>query len=103
MVQTMPGADEKTISMIEANVNRMPQATLMIRDSASPVDLLHAALGVIEFEALGEWPVSFSCSCSFCWRRVGKKQVVVAQIAVVAVERAEGVGSLFEHLFGHGD
>lgn len=65
MVQMMPGADEKTISVIEANISRMPQATLLIRDGARPGDLLRAALGDIEFEMLGEQDVSFSCSCSY--------------------------------------
>ena len=34
---------------------------------------------------------------------VGKQQLVIADIAVVTVERSEGVGGLFEHLFGHRD
>lgn len=65
MVQMMPGADEKTINAIEANMNRMPQATMMIRDGASPADLVRAALGEIEFEMLGEKEVSFACPCSY--------------------------------------
>lgn len=65
MIQMMPGADEKTISAIEANVSRMPQATTLIRDGATPVDLLRVALGEIEFEKLGERAVSFACSCSY--------------------------------------
>jgi molecular chaperone Hsp33 len=65
MIQMMPGADEKTISTIEATVSQMPQATIMIRDGARPVDLLCAALGGIELELLDEKPVSFACSCSY--------------------------------------
>jgi molecular chaperone Hsp33 len=65
MIQMMPGADEKTISAIEATVSQMPQATIMIRDGARPVDLLCAALGGIELELLDEKPVSFACSCSY--------------------------------------
>ena len=65
LIQMMPGADEKTISTIEAAVNQMPQATMLIRDGARPVDLLRAALGDIEFELLDEKPVSFACPCSY--------------------------------------
>lgn len=65
MIQMMPGADEKTISAIEATVSQMPQATIMIRDGARPVDLLRAALGGIQLELLDEKPVNFACSCSY--------------------------------------
>jgi molecular chaperone Hsp33 len=65
MIQMMPGADENIINTIEASVNQMPQATLMIREGARPVDLLRAALGDIELEVLDEKPVSFTCSCSY--------------------------------------
>jgi molecular chaperone Hsp33 len=65
MIQMMPGAEEKTISTIEATISQMPQATIMIRDGARPVDLLRAALGGIELEILDEKPVSFACSCSY--------------------------------------
>jgi molecular chaperone Hsp33 len=64
MIQMMPGADEKIISIIEASVNRMPHATTLIREGSRPADLLRAALGEIEFEILDEKPVSFTCSCS---------------------------------------
>lgn len=65
MIQMMPGADEKTIGVIEASVKQMPQATSMIRDGARPADLLHAALGQIGYEVLEEKPVSFDCPCSY--------------------------------------
>ena len=65
MIQMMPGADEQTISALEESINRMPQMTLMIREGASPEDLLNAALGSIEFEKLDERSVSFSCPCSY--------------------------------------
>ena len=65
MIQMMPGADEKTISALEESIKRMPQMTLMIREGATPEDLLRAALGTVEFEKLDERPVSFSCPCSY--------------------------------------
>ena len=65
MIQMMPGADEKTISAIESTVSLMPQATSLIREGASPSDLLRVALGPVEFEILDEKPVSFACPCSY--------------------------------------
>jgi len=65
IIQIMPGADEKTIGRIESTVSKMPQATIMIREGASPADLLRAALGPIDFEILDEKPVSFACPCSY--------------------------------------
>jgi len=65
MIQIMPGADEQTVAAIEASVSRIPHITRLIREGASPTDLLRSALGSLEFELLDERPVSFSCSCSY--------------------------------------
>ncbi|MBV9211250.1 MAG: Hsp33 family molecular chaperone HslO [Acidobacteria bacterium] len=65
MIQIMPGASEKTVAAIEASVSRTPQTTAMIREGASPKDLLRTALGEIEFEMLGERLVTFACPCSY--------------------------------------
>ncbi len=64
MIQIMPGASEKIVGAIETSVSRAPQTTLMIREGASPADLLRAALGDIQFEILEERDVSFACPCS---------------------------------------
>jgi molecular chaperone Hsp33 len=64
MIQIMPGADERTIAEIESNVSRTPHITQMIGEGARPADLLRTALGALEFEAMDEKPVSFSCTCS---------------------------------------
>jgi hypothetical protein len=39
----------------------------------------------------------------FAGARVGEQQLVVADVAVVTIQRGEGVGGFFEHLLGHGD
>lgn len=65
MIQIMPGADEKTVAAIEQSVSRTPQTTVMIREGASPHDLLRTALGVIDFEVLEERDVGFACTCSY--------------------------------------
>jgi molecular chaperone Hsp33 len=65
MIQIMPGADEKTVALIESSVSRTPQTTTLIREGAGPIELLRTALGPIEFELLDERPVSFACTCSY--------------------------------------
>jgi molecular chaperone Hsp33 len=65
MIQIMPGADEKIVAQIESSISRTPHTTALIREGARPVDLLRTALGPVEFEALDERPVSFTCSCSY--------------------------------------
>jgi molecular chaperone Hsp33 len=65
MIQIMPGADERTVAAIEESVSRAPQTTVMIREGASPSDLLRTALGSIDFELLEERAVSFACTCSY--------------------------------------
>jgi molecular chaperone Hsp33 len=65
MIQIMPGADEQTVAAIEFSVSRTPHVTQMIREGASPTDLLRSALGGLELEMLNERPVRFSCTCSY--------------------------------------
>lgn len=65
MIQIMPGADEATVAAIEESVSRTPQTTVMIREGASPRDLLGTALGELDCEILEERAVSFACNCSY--------------------------------------
>ncbi len=54
MVQVMPGADEKVVAAIESSVGRTPHTTSLIREGASPADMLRTALGEVPFEVLEE-------------------------------------------------
>ncbi|MGB8507439.1 MAG: Hsp33 family molecular chaperone HslO [Pyrinomonadaceae bacterium] len=65
IIQVMPGADAKIIEAVESSVARTPHTTKLIREGASPADMLRAALGEVPFEILEERPVSFTCSCSY--------------------------------------
>jgi molecular chaperone Hsp33 len=65
MIQVMPGADSETVAAIETTVNRTPHTTALIREGASPRDLLRTALGDVPFEVLEEREVGFSCTCSY--------------------------------------
>lgn len=64
MIQTMPGANEHIITMIEDTIRRAPQLTSIISDGASARDLVKMALGEIDFEILEEKKISFECNCS---------------------------------------
>ncbi|MCA1633917.1 MAG: Hsp33 family molecular chaperone HslO [Acidobacteria bacterium] len=65
MVQVMPGADERTIAAVESSVSRAPHTTKLIREGATPAEMLRAALGDVPFEVLEERPVTFACPCSY--------------------------------------
>ena len=65
MVQIMPGADGKTIAAIEKSINVTPHATALIREGATPVEMLRTALGELSFEVVEEREVSFACPCSY--------------------------------------
>ncbi len=64
LVQTMPGANEHIITMIEDTIKHAPHVTTLIADGASTSDLISSALGIIEFEVLEESDISFKCNCS---------------------------------------
>jgi molecular chaperone Hsp33 len=65
MVQVMPGANDFIVTMIEDTVQRVPHVTSLIREGATPFDMLKIALGEIDFEILGEREVEFRCNCSY--------------------------------------
>lgn len=65
MIQMMPGVNDHIVTMIEDTVARAPHLTSVIKDGATPEDLLRLTLGVIDFEILDEKPVAFKCTCSF--------------------------------------
>ena len=65
MIQMMPGVNDNIVTMIEDTVSRAPHLTTVIKEGATPEDLLELVLGIIDFEILDEKPVDFKCSCSF--------------------------------------
>ena len=64
MIQMMPGVNDHIVTMIEDTVARAPHLTSVIKDGATPEDLLKLTLGEIDFEILDERPVAFKCNCS---------------------------------------
>jgi molecular chaperone Hsp33 len=65
MIQMMPGANEHIVTMIEDTIRHAPHITTAINEGATAEDLIKLALGVIEYEILGERGVKFECNCSF--------------------------------------
>ena len=64
MIQILPGANEHIVTMIEDTVKHAPHLTTVIKDGATPKDLIELALGEVPFEVLGEKEVAFECNCS---------------------------------------
>lgn len=65
IVQMMPAADPNTITEIENNIRALPHTTTLIREGATPDDLLRAVLGTLDFQPLGRYDVGFQCTCSY--------------------------------------
>jgi molecular chaperone Hsp33 len=64
MIQMMPGVNEHIVTMIEDTVAHAPHLTLVIKEGATPADLIQLALGDVKFEVLEEREVQFRCTCS---------------------------------------
>ena len=64
LVQMMPGANEHIITMIEDTIAHAPHLTSIIKEGATPEDLLKLVLGVIDYEIMEERDVEFRCTCS---------------------------------------
>jgi molecular chaperone Hsp33 len=64
IVQVMPGASEETITQLERNVARAKPVSQLVREGATPEEILTHALEGFDLSMLGESPVRFSCRCS---------------------------------------
>lgn len=65
MIQMLPSANEHLATMIEDTIRHAPHLTAVIKENASPRDLVKLALGEIDFEVLEEKEIRFACNCSF--------------------------------------
>ncbi|MEJ7861297.1 MAG: Hsp33 family molecular chaperone HslO [Pyrinomonadaceae bacterium] len=65
MIQMLPSANEHIATMIEDTIRHAPHLTAVIKENASPSDLVKLALGEIDFEILEEKEIRFACNCSF--------------------------------------
>lgn len=85
MIQMLPGANEHVITMIEDTLGRAPHLTTVIREGATPEELLRIGLGEVGFEILEERETAFRCNCS-----------MERAISLVSALGAEEVRSMLE-------
>lgn len=64
IAQIMPGASEETIAQLERNVARAKPVSQLIREGATPQEILAHVLEGFDVTMLEEAPVSFSCRCN---------------------------------------
>ncbi len=83
MLQVLPNANDHIITMIEDTILHAPNITQAVRQGATPKDLLELALGIIDFDILGEREVKFSCNCSM--------ERAVTMIAMLGHEEVESI------------
>jgi molecular chaperone Hsp33 len=64
VVQIMPGANTDTIAELEANVAKTKPVSQMVREGATPAEILANVLGGFYPTIVSEMPVRFACRCS---------------------------------------
>ncbi|MDR7483038.1 MAG: Hsp33 family molecular chaperone HslO [Armatimonadota bacterium] len=64
LLQVMPGAPAWIPAYLEERARALPAVTQMVRDGASPDEMLRVALGGLPLAAREERPVRFACRCS---------------------------------------
>lgn len=64
-VQAMPEADDKTLHILEKNINELPSITVMLEEGLTPEDIIYKICGPdIKPVIHDKSPVAFKCSCS---------------------------------------
>jgi molecular chaperone Hsp33 len=64
VVQIMPGASEETITQLETNVARAKPVSQLVREGATPQEILTHVLDGFGATAVAEVPVRFVCRCT---------------------------------------
>ena len=64
LVQTLPGATDKDISQIEANLKVVPNLSTLLNEGLSNNEVLDKIMNGIEMKYLEDMPVQFKCDCS---------------------------------------
>ena len=64
IIQVMPFAEDEVITKLEENLKKIPYVTDMMRDGASPEEILKRALEGFDLEILETKPVRFFCNCT---------------------------------------
>jgi molecular chaperone Hsp33 len=64
LVQMLSGADDALLRHVERNVAAMPPVTTLVREGATPNDILAAVLGDLATEPLDVQGTRFACPCT---------------------------------------
>lgn len=64
MLQIMPGADERIIDEIEANLAKTPQISTLLEAGKTPEEILDSLMPDTQLMILETMPVAFKCDCS---------------------------------------
>ena len=64
VVQVMPGASEETIAQLEANVARATPVSQLVREGATPEEILAHVLDGFAPVIASEMSIRFGCRCS---------------------------------------
>lgn len=64
IVQVMPGASEETLAQLEANVARATPVSRLVREGATPEEILAHVLDGFDLSVVGQSSVRFSCRCN---------------------------------------
>ncbi len=88
IAQLMPGAGDETIAQLETNVARAKPVSQLVREGATPQDILTDVLRGFDMAVVGESPVRFSCRCSR--ERVLGTLVAMGQKEMLALLEEEG-------------
>jgi len=64
LVQAMPPGDDATLAALEQRLRDLPAVSQLLREGATPLDILGRVFADIPFDVLSETPLAFRCSCS---------------------------------------
>ena len=64
IIQLMPFADDKTVSVLEEKISKITSVTALLEQGMTPEDILNEVLGEFGVEILDKIPTSFKCNCS---------------------------------------
>lgn len=92
IVQVMPGADDKTIDKLEANISKITSITDMLESGMSVEDILETALSGIDFHFTEKSDVDYYCNCSR--ERVRSVLSSIGQTEIKAIIEEDGMAEL---------
>ena len=64
IIQLLPGVTDDEISQIEANINKMPPVSTMLKNNMTPEDICNMALDGFNPQVLDKMECKYRCNCS---------------------------------------